>query len=1365
MIESYQIMQLQPFFSKFLPLCFLAVGSLLAAERDAQVVQTSERQVTISYRLADFKLHKLTINGQAAEKPDFENAISLNAAGAPELPTRVFVVGVPAGAQAEVSIIPGTVEERSGIYVPPVPVKERAEDLTRFRYSPDAQIYGRDAFYPADLVRVVPPAQFRRQTIVRVQVMPVQYNPVQRQLRIYHDLQIVVRFAGGAPARVSLTPSSKIEEELYQDVLVNYDQAKAFRLSRVSFKDSEGKAGLSRTAGPQIEGPLYKFAIRQEGIYRINGQTLANAGINLAQVQPGTIHLYNNGGRELPRDMRLPRLQGLAEMENAIYVSDGGDGRFDSNDFILFYGRGVEGFAYDSTSGEASHYINHFGFDNYYWLSFGGNAGIRMAERTPLPAAGLPRVTSFKDRLFVEEELQPLFESDQTWYGWLFTNDDVSRSRSYRVRLTDPVSEDTLSMQFALYTPHVDAFPYASLVLKYNGKTLARWRILDNQIFNRADTSGGLPSGDNLIELLYQGTGDASQLYIDYFELKYGRQMKLSNGLLIFDGRAAPGNVAYTLSNAEANSLWLFDVSDFRRVTRLSSQNWQVNGAQVTFADASVAGKVPRRYLAVTTAAFKSVGAITRDEVSNWRSPDHAADMVIITHEDFLSINPATGKDQGPLAKLVSLRENYNPSDALKTAVVKIQDVFDEFSCGMYDPVAIRDFLKYAYDNWQSPPSFVLLVGDGDYDPKNIINKTDKNWIPTYHTAELSDIISRVTDSWYTYVAGADKVMDMGIGRIPARSIAEVEAYVNKLSKYETKPTFGAWRNTAVMVADDEYGEAVIPSGFETVHIRDTETLINDRTPRYFDIKKIYLTEYEPAQSASISGVRKPTATEALLRLINNGALMINYAGHGNFEVWAHERVLNFATDFNRIQNGDRQALWIAATCTFGKYDIPDRQSFAEELMLAPGRGAIAALATSRDVFASSNANLNQQYYRYLFRDNQQISARLGTAMILARMATFDSDNDEKFHVLGDPSLRIAIPRYTANITSVTPDTIKALAVMTVKGKVQRDSTDWPDFNGRVRLEAFDSRRDKPYQSPDNPGINIFYTLPGNSLFRGEAPVQNGAFTVQFFVPKDITYGSTAGRISLYFTDTTKFDGNGFRDNLPVGGTASNIIDRAGPNINIGFEGVDDFQPGSVVKANPALRVVLSDDLSGINITGEIGHKITLALDGQADSKTDITDLFNYDSGSFTRGSIVYPLGDLPKGRHTVEIKAWDNLNNSNTAAADFIVRASDEFAIEQETVMNYPNPFRSRTTFTFVMGPGDAEVRIKIFTLSGRLIRTIEDMGRNGFNQIEWDGRDQDGDALANGVYLYKIIATQRQGEKTVRAETKEPGKLVVAR
>ena len=1327
------------------------------------MVQSDARQAAFSFHLTDFKIQPLLLNGERCERLAFGNAISLNPAGAPDLPSRVFVLGIPPRAQAEVSVVPGAFEEFADIRVLPVPTPDASGKISRQNFLPDPKVYAQDAYYPANLFLADPPAQFRQQTILRVQARPVQYNPVKKTLRVYRNLQIVVRFIGGNTLAATATNiTSPAEEEFYQSALVNYAQAKSFRHAETP--------KLQRQSHRQIDGPLYKFPLRQEGIYKIDGRTLANAGLALADLKPSTIHLYNNGGRELPRAISQSRPQGL--VENAIYIFDGGDGRFDNDDYILFYGRGVDGFAFDSTNGNVRHYHNHFVSDNYYWLSFGGGEGARMPERQPRVASGLMPVTNFTDYVFIEEDKIPLFECDQHWYSFEFAKLE-SNTKRYLVKLTDPLSESTAHMDFALYTPPNGARNQLTVTFeKQELGSIDPVGVLRLELYGM-DKRGGLANGDNEILLTYQGSGDVARVYLDYIELRYERQLKLNDGLLIFNGRNGAAPLAYTLSNVNAAALWLFDVTDFSNVSRVISQNWIVNPAgagQITFADLGGAGKTPRRYIAATPPAFKNIDpkTIGRDEISNWRSPANGADLVVITHEDFLSLNPVTGKDEGPLARFVSLRENANPHDALQVEVVKIQDVFDEFSGGLYDPIAIRDFLKYAYDNWSRRPLFVMLAGDGDYDPKNILNKTAKNWIPTYHTTEFNygeiDISNRVADSWYAYLAGGDfdEAMDLAIGRIPARSLAEVETYVDKLIRYETKPALGPWRNTLAMIADDDLGDGAVPSSIESIHIYSTENLITSFTPPYFDIKKIYMTEFAGVQNASISGLRKPSATEALLRLINSGALIVNYTGHGRSDLLAHERILEIGPDLGRIQNGDRQALWIAATCTFGKFDIPNAQSFAEALLLARDRGAIATVATTRLVYAQPNAILNQQYFRFLFENGKPISARLGMAMMWARLQTYDTENDEKFHVLGDPSLRLAIPRYQAEITSLQPDTVKALTVMRVQGKIKRaDGADWPDYNGIVRLEALDAQREVRYQSSGN--FSIDYALPGNSLFRGEAPIKNGAFTAQFFVPKDITYGGTTGRLNLYFwNDQT--DGNGYRAGLPVGGTATSLADKTGPAINIGFVNADDFRSGGVVGTNPILRALISDTLSGVNITGEIGHKIMLTLDGRVEDKIDVTDLFNYDSGSYTRGTVIYPLGkELSKseGRHTVEIKAWDNLNNSSTVAVDFVVQPQDRLILSE--VMNYPNPFRRRTTFTFTSNLA-AEVRVKIFSLSGRLIRALEYFNaRPGFNMLEWDGLDEDGDELGNGVYLYKVIAIQRQNAEILNAE--EIGKVVVQR
>jgi len=282
--------------------------------------------------------------------------------------------------------------------------------------------------------------------------------------------------------------------------------------------------------------------------------------------------------------------------------------------------------------------------------------------------------------------------------------------------------------------------------------------------------------------------------------------------------------------------------------------------------------------------------------------------------------------------------------------------------------------------------------------------------------------------------------------------------------------------------------------------------------------------------------------------------------------------------------------------------------------------------------------------------------------------------------------------------------------------------------------------------------------LPGNVLFRGQAKVEQGQFAIKFIVPKDISYGGADARVSVYFWGRDG-DGAGYRSGLRVGGTGALVADTQGPQISIGFKDRH-FASGEYVGANPILRVQISDSLSGVNIAGDIGHKITMVLDGREEERKDLTEFFNYEEGSYTSGSLEYQLFNLAEGSHTVQVKAWDNSNNSGIATATFFVVASRELKISD--VVNFPNPFRDRTDFTFLISR-DAEVTVSIYTLAGRLVKKITTQAVSNFNAIPWDGCDEDGDELANGVYLYRIVARGQGSDGQVTAEA--IGKLVIAR
>ncbi|MDZ7372177.1 MAG: C25 family cysteine peptidase, partial [candidate division KSB1 bacterium] len=401
------------------------------------------------------------------------------------------------------------------------------------------------------------------------------------------------------------------------------------------------------------------------------------------------------------------------------------------------------------------------------------------------------------------------------------------------------------------------------------------------------------------------------------------------------------------------------------------------------------------------------------------------ADYIIITYDDF----------HQQALQLESLRENWNPKDRLETEVVNYSDVINEFGWGQPEPAAIRNFLAWAQDHWGNP-RYVLLIGDGHYDYKNLLRQNAPNLIIPFETEGTSENNTRTTDDWYTYTRGENAGMQMAIGRLVVQSVEEAQAVINKIVQYETNPDYGEWLKTITIVADDEYTER---SDNETIHTEQAEKLAENYVPDLLHVKKIYMINYPAIKTASISGREKPKATLELLEQINRGSLIINYIGHGNDELWAHERVLMRSRDLDKLRNGRRTALWVAATCEFAYWDQPRQQSFAEDILNAAGRGAVAMISSSRLAFSDQNAAFNYQLYRELFRDYERsgLTQRLGDAVMLAKAVQWDKHNAEKYALFGDPAMRLCTPRYRAVIEKMTPDSIQALSRMSVVGYIE----------------------------------------------------------------------------------------------------------------------------------------------------------------------------------------------------------------------------------------------------------------------------------------------------------------------------------------
>lgn len=1254
--------------------------------------------------------------------------------GYPMMPERHVTVGLPAGGSANINIIQQEFYSEKGIMILPVPEKVLSDEISWDNYTVDNNAYSSDKWLGQEMYSSGEPSSLRKQTVQNIILYPLQYNPFGKEVKVCSRMRVEISFVNSNETGGRYYPDQQFEQ-VYKNVLINYEQAKNWRQGPVK--------KISKATG-QDEGTWFKMTVDKEGVYILDKQFFESQGIVVSEINPKGIKIYNNGGLELPQDLASSRPEGL--IENSIYVSGESDGKFDDGDFVLFYGKPNSGWNYNGSA--ASHYIHRYQDENIYWLSITpgtATTGKRMAENNSVNQPDAVKPDYFRHNVFVENENYKLFESGTDWYSLEFQK---GAQHSITTRLPGYKADTpvTYKLKFQGGSSGTHYFGISEGNLNLGTKNIIS---ISSSLFEiTSDVS--ITDNESVLSIVYANSSSVGQGFLDWIEISYSREFTAVDSRLFFEAPLSNGVAEYTIDGFSGSNIWVFDVTDYSGVKRILNPSVQRN--TLTFGDAA-SSTVIKQYAVVERGAFLKPENVELDENSDLRAVNRTADFIIITHDDFY--------DEALIL------ENYREStNSLETEVVKVTNIYDEFSCGIMDPAAIRDFLRYAYVNWTdntgNPPSYVLLIGDGSYDYKQRLNSEGKIFIPPFEIDSNNEIYTRCTDDWYVYLDGDDRVMDMSIGRLPVSSQSEAHSIIQKIIQYESNPEYGFWKNTVTLVADDELTPG---DNIQRIHTDQSETLANaDYFPKMLNQNKVYLMDYEGVVTSTASGLRKPGAEEDFVKCINDGSVIVSYIGHGSYKVLAHEQVFSVTDDLGLLQNEKKLFFFYPATCAFGRYDLPEFKTFAEELLVMADGGAIGLFSSSREAFASQNFYLAQRFYQNLFTETP--SQRVGDAVLTAKsLASGNYINNEKFHLFCDPTLRLALPEYRVDQISVSPDSMKALATMHVSGRIEKDNAVWSGFEGKVGLKSFDSEQDKIHVMENNE--NVPYKLSGASLFKGTTSVSgssNGLFNMGYIVPKDITYGGNRGRVSIYFYNEES-DGAGYLNDIYVGGTADVENDFEGPDIEIGFEGLD-FISGDFVPENYPLLIKISDE-NGINMTGEIGHKIELIVDEDEKNRIDLTGSFIYDEGSYTEGSVSYPLGSLEKGKHTVSLKAWDNFNNSSSSYAEFTYYSEDAYSIGQ--LYNYPNPFSESTQFTFEISQPvsySSDITIKIYTVAGRLIKVIENIwiDKPGiFVSEPWDGRDEDGSRLANGVYFYKIIARSWYNNESKTAES--IGKIVVSR
>lgn len=1106
-----------------------------------------------------------------------------------------------------------------------------------------------------------------------------------------------------------------------------------------------------KPASVLASGNWYKIAVAGEGVYKIDIPFLNALGIT-GSISSSQIRLFGNDGGMLSESNSATRPDDLEE--NAIWVEDGGDGILNGSDYILFFSNGPDQWIKDSTNKRFSHKKNLYSDKAYYFLSIGGTGKripVQSTSFTPVAT-----VTSFDERFFHEQDTVNFLNSGKEWFGEEFSAlPGRSLSQSFTLPITDVVTSQTGTLISNMAARSINTPARFTVAINTQQvqqidiplTTTNQYDLFAKQTQKIANL---MPPNNPVVTFSYSQGAFNSQGWLNWFEFFCRRTLNLpANKQLLFRDWSTVGNsaVQFQISNADA-ATQVWDVTDPLNPVKM---NATLSSNQLRFSNDA---QRLREY-ACFSGSFLTPVSVGRIANQNLHTTANA-DFLIVSEPAFIS-------------QAQRLAQFHQQRSGLRTVVVTTEQVYNEFSSGIPDPTAIRDFTKMYYDKyrstWSQSGKYLLLFGKGSFDYKNrIANNT--NFVPVYETPNsLDPLASYTSDDFFGFLDDNEDInsvvvinqLDIGIGRIPAKNADDAKNFVDKLLDYHSPSAFGPWRNNFNFIADDEDNN---------LHLQDAEAItatVSGSAP-VFNNDKIYLDAFQ--QESGSAGGRYPQVNAAINNNIYNGTLIWNYNGHGGPDRLAEEDILD-QTNVNTWSNQYRLPLFITATCDFAAYDNPSQFSLGENLIIRPKSGAIALMTTTRVVFANSNLVMNNNYMRIALQpDASGRYKTLGEAVQAAKNYTYqtssDVTNNRKFSLLGDPAMTVAFPTLKVQVNAVNgnsisnaADTLSATESVTIEGQVNDNTNNLlSNFNGTVYLTLFDKPTNIKTLANDPTSIPVTFTDQNSSLFKGKASAQNGKFSLKFKMPKDINYQYGNGKISLYAQDGIR-DGNGFNTNVLIGGISNNPgTDNAGPVIKA-YLNDDKFVNGSITNSAPVLIVHLSDS-SGIN-TGSSGidHDIVATLNNDAKNYYVLNTFYEADLNSFQQGSINFQLPQLNPGTHSLKIKAWDVLDNSSEYVLDFIVVNNDELRIDH--VLNYPNPFTTNTHFWFEHNyPGvDLYTKVEIFTVSGKLIKTLTrtiNTAGNRSSEVEWDGKDEYGNKIGRGVYIYRLkvrSATGKTAEK----------------
>ncbi|MCR5077118.1 MAG: type IX secretion system sortase PorU [Prevotella sp.] len=827
-----------------------------------------------------------------------------------------------------------------------------------------------------------------------------------------------------------------------------------------------------------------------------------------------------------------------------------------------------------------------------------------------------------------------------------------------------------------------------------------------------------------------------------------------ANGAEIGQIRVAPGD-SYDKGYEETRTFRLSNLQavDSIRLTTLSGGPARLDYLSMTYPDAAPAPSLKSSFPAP-------------EYVYNITNQDHHADGPV----NMVIIIPTSQK---LLAQAERLADFHRTHDNLTVRIVPADELYNEFSSGTPDAMAYRRYMKMLYDratDSKDIPQSLLLFGDCVWDNRMLtadcrqLNPDD--YLLAYESENsFSETDCYVNDGWFTLMddgeggnlLSRDKE-DLGVGRFPVTTVSDAQTLVDKTISYAQNRNGGSWENVIMFMGDD---------GNDNLHMRDVNETAETIMAAYpgYQVRKVMWDAYTRVSSST--GNAYPEVSAIIKQQQAQGALIMDYAGHGKEDQISHEAVLRL-TDYANFSNANLP-LWITASCDIMPFDgtIP---TIGEAAILNKKGGSMAFWGTTRTVYAYYNKAINTAFLKHVLSFTDGKPTTLGEAQRLAKCELINSSSDLtpnklQYSLLGDPALSLNLPRLQVKVETIngmTPDAagtivLKGGSVVTVKGHIAKDGEKVTDFNGLLTATVRDTRELITCKKQEETSETAFQFYDRQKvLYNGSDSVRNGEFSFTFAVPRDLNYVEGTGLMHLSAVNADhSLMAHGHEDGFHINGAVEVYNDSIGPSVYC-YLNTPSFVDGGNVNPTPYFVAKITDR-DGINASGNgIGHDMQLTVDGKLTQTYTLNDNFRYDFGSYTSGSVGYSLPELSEGPHTLQFRAWDILNNASTVTLHFNVIKG--LAPEISSISATENPARTQTTFIVTHNyiGSDVTAEIEVFDMSGRLLWRHAESGLSSGSAFatNWDLTVDGGARLHTGVYLYRVRLSSNGATKVSKAK-----------